>query len=216
MHTLFNLSHPLQAGDPSGSGVVSFVNLVQLLSEHQLYVSESGLIARYGKTKGVQGGNLGCSQRATQSIKNFFAKNTCCMIWVLLYILLNVVMFCIGIGAAVNAGRSGWNLLAFGAGPVLSMNCVLVLLPTLSSLIHAMRNSSMMNKVNFSLLSRHLCSTNQLWVDFFKHFKSLSKSKFLPTFFSMESTYYVNNIHLIASVLIIFFLPNKHLLWFTN
>ena len=138
----------MQAGDPSGSGVVSFVNLVQLLSEHQLYISESGLIARYGKSKGVQGGNLSQSQRSALKLKDFFINNASCVIWVLLYLLLNVVMFGIGIGAAVCAGRSGWNLLAFGAGPVLSMNCVLVLLPTLSSLIHAMRNSSMMNRVS--------------------------------------------------------------------
>lgn len=138
----------LQAGDPAGSGVVSFINLVQLLSEHQLYVSESGLIARYGKSKGVQGGNLSRSQRIAQRMKDFFVNNASCIVWFLLYILLNVVMFGIGIGAAVCAGRSGWNLLAFGAGPVLSMNCVLVLLPTLSSLIHAMRNSSMMNRVS--------------------------------------------------------------------
>ena len=137
----------LQAGDPTGTGVVSFVNLVQLLSEHQLYISESGLIARYGKTKGVQGGNLTRSQRAAQSIKDFFINKFSSMIWFLLYFLLNVVMLSIGIGAAYSTGRKGWNLLAFGAGPVLSMNCVLVLLPVLSSLIHAMRNSSMMNKV---------------------------------------------------------------------
>ena len=137
----------LQAGDPNGSGVISFVNLIQLLSEHQLYISESGLIARYGKTKGVQGGNLSRSQRATLKIKDFFTNNAPCAIWFALYFVLNVIMLAIGVGAADLAGRRGWNLVAFGAGPVLSMNCVLVLLPTLSSLIHAMRNSTMMNKV---------------------------------------------------------------------
>lgn len=40
-----------------------------------------------------------------------------------------------------------WNMWAYGTGPVLSMNCVLILLPTLSSLVHAMRNSKWMNKV---------------------------------------------------------------------
>lgn len=138
----------LQAGDPSGSGVISFVNLVQLLSEHQLYISESGLIARYGKSKGVQGGNLSRSQRAAIKIKDFFVKSASCIVWVLLYVLLNAVVFSIGIGAAARGGSGGWNLLAFGAGPVLSMNCVLVLLPTLNSLIHAMRNSSFMNRVS--------------------------------------------------------------------
>lgn len=127
--------------------MISFVNLIQLLSEHQLYISESGLIARYGKTKGVQGGNLNRSQRVAVGIKNFFNRNFSCMIWALLYIALNVIMFGIGVGAAAGTDRSGWKLLAFGAGPVLSMNCVLVLLPTLSSLIHAMRSSTVMNKV---------------------------------------------------------------------
>ena len=127
--------------------MISFVNLIQLLSEHQLYISESGLIARYGKTKGVQGGNLSHSQRATLKIKDFFTNNASCAIWFALYFVLNVLMLAIGVGAADLAGRRGWNLVAFGAGPVLSMNCVLVLLPTLSSLIHAMRNSTMMNKV---------------------------------------------------------------------
>ena len=136
-----------QAGDPSGSGVVSFVNLIQLLSEHQLYISESGLIARYGKTKGIQGGNLNRSQRAGVGVKNFFSRNFSCIIWTLLYFVLNVLLFGIGVGAAASVERSGWKLLAYGGGPVLSMNCVLVLLPTLSSLIHAMRSSTAMNKV---------------------------------------------------------------------
>ena len=129
--------------------MISFVNLVQLLSEHQLYISESGLIARYGKTKGVQGGNLSGSQRAAQKVTNFFFKNSSCMIWVVLYFVLNMIMLTIGIGAADRAGKRGWNLVAFGAGPALSMNSVLVLLPTLSSLIHAMRSSTMMNKVHY-------------------------------------------------------------------
>ena len=137
----------MQAGDPNGSGVISFVNLIQLLSEHQLYISESGLIARYGKTKGVQGGNLSRSQRATHKIKDFFVNNTSSTIWFALYFALNVIILAVGVGAADLAGRRGWNLVAFGAGPVLSMNCVLVLLPTLSSLIHAMRCSTVMNKV---------------------------------------------------------------------
>lgn len=127
--------------------MISFVNLIQLLSEHQLYISESGLIARYGKTKGIQGGNLSRSQRITHKIKDFFINNISCVIWFALYFVLNVIMLAIGVGAADLAGRRGWNLVAFGAGPVLSMNCVLVLLPTLSSLIHAMRSSTIMNKV---------------------------------------------------------------------
>ena len=129
--------------------MVSFVNLIRLLSKHQLYISESGLIARYGKTKGQETTrNQNRLQLIQENIEQFFYGNAFSLLWILLYICLNLLIFSIGVAVYHNDKyESTWALFAFGCGPVLSMNCVLILLPTLSSLIHAMRNSIWMTKV---------------------------------------------------------------------
>lgn len=134
----------MKAGDPEGEGAISFVSLVQLLDKHQLYISESGLIARYGKTKRSQGRSLSRGQKFTERIKMFFTNNVSSLAWFGVYVLLNVFLAIVGV---LTAGREGWERFAYGTGPVLSMNCVLVLLPSLKSLIHAMRGSYWMNKV---------------------------------------------------------------------
>lgn len=142
---------PVQAGDPEDTGAISFVGLIQLLSKHQLYISESGLIARYGKTKSASESNptQNRSQQASIKIQQFFYRNMNCLMWVLLYFALNLVLFAIGVGVYSRRDdlENTWRLWAFGTGPVLSMNCVLILLPTLSSLIHAMNNSCWMGSV---------------------------------------------------------------------
>ncbi len=122
-----------------------FVSLIKLLSKHQLYISESGNIARYGKTKGTQGGDSSRRERVSSSIKEFFVNSAGSLFWLLIYVLLNVFVFVVGV---VSTNRLGVEKFAYGAGPVLSMNTVIVLLPTLSSVVTAMRSSVWMNKVS--------------------------------------------------------------------
>ena len=158
LFSLFDpLSHSLspyllQAGDPNDTGSITFIGLIQLLSKHQLYISESGLIARYGKTKSSTDGPTTQNQRRSplaSRLQEFLHRNMYTFIWIMLYIALNLLLFAVGVG--VYSRRDDldgtWSLWAFGTGPVLSMNCVFILLPTLSSLVHAMRNSCWMNKV---------------------------------------------------------------------
>lgn len=133
----------MKAGESSNSQRLPFMNLIKLLSKHRLYISESGLIARYGKTKGAQG-SANRWQNGSDRLKQFVSINLSSVAWFLVYLLLNLVLLMIGVLAT---DREGWGRWAYGTGPALSMNCVLVLLPTLSSVICAMRNSVWMNKV---------------------------------------------------------------------
>ena len=120
------------------------MNLIKLLSKHQLYISESGNIARYGKTKGAQGGDVTGTERAASRMKEFFIQSSSSLLWLLIYLLLNLVLFALGVASSEG---SGMRRVAYGAGPVLSCNCVIVLLPTLSSVVTAMRGSVWMSKV---------------------------------------------------------------------
>lgn len=147
-----------QAGDPDDTGSISFIGLIQLLSKHQLYISESGLIARYGKTKSSSdGGPTPQHHHQRHSVplgarlQEFLHRNMYTLIWIMLYVALNLLLFAVGVGVYSRREdfEGSWRLWAFGTGPVLSMNCVLILLPTLSSFIHAMRNSCWMNKVGW-------------------------------------------------------------------
>lgn len=138
-----------QAGDPDGTGAVTFVGLIQLLSKHQLYISESGHIARYGKTKGSETSRRRGNVSVLERVRQFLYNNINLLIWFLLYLALNLILFASGVGAysSKNMNQS-WTFWAYGTGPVLSMNSVLILLPTLVSLIHAMRGSRWMNAVS--------------------------------------------------------------------
>ena len=142
----------MKAGDPDGDGAIPFVNLIQLLSQHQLYISESGLIARYGKTKGAQGGNLTRMQRHAKRTKEFFSKNMAALLCFSVYVLLNVFLAVVGVLAT---SHEGWQRFAYGTGPVLSMNCILILFPSLTSFIYAMRNSYWLNKVCINVLDQY-------------------------------------------------------------
>lgn len=150
---IYLLSHS-KAGDPEDTGAISFVGLIQLLSKHQLYISESGLIARYGKTKSSTANSDSSysrnnwQQKAT-NLKQFLYNSVQNVVWLLLYVALNLLLFAIGVGA-YSRNKESWRLWAFGTGPVLSMNCILILLPTLVSFIHAMKNSCWMNKVRIN------------------------------------------------------------------
>eukprot|EP00731_Ephydatia_muelleri_P027893 Em0019g766a len=84
----------MKAGDPGNTGVVTFMNLLPLLYQHRLYITNAALV----------------------------------------------------MGGMLSNGRSGWERWAYGTGPVLSMSCVLVLLPTMSSLIQAMSSAQWMAK----------------------------------------------------------------------
>ena len=126
---------------------MTFVSLIQLLSKNQLYISESGLIARYGKTKGaeVHTRNLSFSDK----LQDFLSSQAIFLVWLLVYLGLNLVVFAAGVGAySQNRSiRDTWKMWAYGTGPVLSMNTVLILLPTLMGLINAMRGVPWMHIV---------------------------------------------------------------------
>ncbi len=127
------------------------MGLIQLISKHQLYISESGLIARYGKTKSAAESSTtqNRGRHFRQDTKEFVYGSMNSLVWILLYVALNLLLFAIGVGVYSRREelKDSWRLWAFGTGPVLSMNCVLILLPTLSSLVHAMRGSIWMAKV---------------------------------------------------------------------
>lgn len=124
------------------------MSLIQLLSKHQLYISESGLIARYGKTKGLetQARNLTFSDK----LQNFLSEHATFSLWFLIYLALNLVLFAAGVGSYSTdmKYRDTWRMWAYGTGPVLSMNTVLVLLPTLFGLIQSMKSTRWMNIVS--------------------------------------------------------------------
>ena len=140
----------MKAGDPDETGQIPFVNLIELLAKHRLYISESGLIASYGNTKGSERRNLSFRQKLSNKLQQFFFTEFSSLAWVLVYLLLNGLLLLIGVLAT---DRQGWKRWAYGSGPVLSLNCVLVVLPTLSSLLHGMRNSAWMNKVSTTHVS---------------------------------------------------------------
>eukprot|EP00731_Ephydatia_muelleri_P027882 Em0019g755a len=133
----------MKAGDPGNTGVVTFMNLLPLLYQHRLYISESGLIVRYGKTKSNRGGTTR-HQRTLSQVKNFFHLNASFLLWFGVYLAANAALV---MGGMLSNGRSGWERWAYGTGPVLSMSCVLVLLPTMSSLIQAMSSAQWMAKL---------------------------------------------------------------------
>ena len=133
----------MKAGDPGNTGVVTFMNLLPLLYQHRLYISESGLIVRYGKTKRNQGGTT-CHQRTVSRIKNFFHLNASLLLWFAVYLVANAALVT---GGVLSNEKLGWGRWAYGTGPVLSMSCVLVLLPTMTSLIQAMSSAQWMTKL---------------------------------------------------------------------
>ena len=124
--------------------MLKFVDLIDLLAKHRLYISDSGLIAKYGKTKGADV-TLNSRRGIGAKIVEFFASRIVSLSWLALYLILNVVLFVAGV---FSTEKSGWKQWAYGTGPVLSMNCVLVLLPVLHSFIHLMRASSWLNMVS--------------------------------------------------------------------
>ena len=138
-----------QAGDPDSTGAITFLSLIQLLSKHHLYISESGHIARYGKTKGTISTSRNRRSPLLDRVQNFMFSNISALVWFMLYLALNLVLFVAGVGHYSSVKDVGsWTMWAYSTGPVLSMNTVLLLLPTLSSLIHAMRGSHWMNMVS--------------------------------------------------------------------
>lgn len=148
MATAFFLSS-VQAGDPEDTGAITFVSLIQLLSKHQLYISESGLIARYGKTKGSDARNRNLT--FADRLQDFLSNHATFILWFLVYLALNLVLFAAGVGtySMDTTIRHTWKMWAYGTGPALSMNTVLVLLPTLLGMIHAMRGTRWTNIVSY-------------------------------------------------------------------
>lgn len=135
--------------------MLKFVDLIDLLAKHRLYISDSGLIAKYGKTKGTEV-TLNSKRGTGAKIVEFFTSRLTSLSWFGLFLILNIVLFVAGV---FSNERSGWNQWAYGTGPALSMNCVLVLLPTLHSFVHLMRANSWLNKVRQIYLAEYVWFT---------------------------------------------------------
>ena len=123
--------------------MIKFVDLIDLLSKHRLYISESGFIAKYGKTKGAESA-MTMKEKFCMKVSDVMSNYLPTIVWTSAYVMLNLVLLLIGL---LTTDKSGWGRVAYGAGPPLSMNCVLVLLPVLHSMIHAMRGNLWLNKV---------------------------------------------------------------------
>lgn len=132
-----------KAADKDETGVIKFVDLIDLLAKHQLYISDSGLIAKYGKAKASES-NLRPRERCCNKVFTFLFTHIITLSWILAYISLNIILLIIGV---LTEERKGWSKFSYGTGPVLSMNCVLILLPMMYSLIHIFRGSSFLTKV---------------------------------------------------------------------
>lgn len=135
--------------------MIKFVDLIDLLSKHRLYISDSGLIAKYGKTKAGAEASMKSCEKFTTRVADIFSNHLPAITWTGVYVVLNFMMLLIGMLTA--SDQTGWARAAFGTGPVLSMNCVLVLLPVLYSMINAMRGNMWLNKVQHR---SHLYSTH--------------------------------------------------------
>lgn len=143
----------MKAGDADESEVIKFVDLIDLLAKNRLYISDSGLIAKYGKTKATDVSRP--SQKCCSRLSFFLLSNLSTLAWVSVYFLLSVVLVLVGV---FTTEKGGWGKWAYGTGPVLSFNCVVVVLPLLRSLIHAMKGSSWLNKVSMRLIQSFLTS----------------------------------------------------------
>ena len=117
--------------------------MIALLAKHRLYISDSGLIAKYGQTKGVEG-NLNAMQRISSKISCFLTTHTSSVVWLSLYVILNIILLLAGV---LSTSKQGWSKWSYGTGPVLSMNSVIILLPMMRGLINIMRGSIFLNKV---------------------------------------------------------------------
>ena len=151
--TVRSPSNPHQAGGvEEGGDTIPFAALVELLPKYNLVLNESGIIAR-GNQGSVAPGNLSrgprrepfsLCQRTLSSVRHCLRSYWPRALWTAVYLMLNVGLFVVGV---TTTKKSGWRRWGYGMGPVLSMNCVLVLLPTLKSLVHNMRSSSWMSRV---------------------------------------------------------------------
>ena len=86
----------------------------------------------------------------TDKLQEFLSNHATFLLWFLIYVGLNLILFAAGVGvySTDSAIRNTWSMWAYGAGPVLSMNTVLVLLPTLLGMINAMKGIRWMNIVS--------------------------------------------------------------------
>ena len=133
----------LQAADPDECGVVRFAELIDLLAKHRLYISDSGIIAKYGKSKAE--GNLNLNEKIFSEIGSFFSTNVSSISWIGLYLLISIAMI---LGGILVSEKDGWQRFAYGTGPLLSFNCILVLLTSLKGIIYVSKGNSFLVKVS--------------------------------------------------------------------
>lgn len=133
----------MKAADADETGVIKFVDLIDLLVKHRLYISDSGFIAKYGKSK-TSARNITAPKKCGSSLANFISSRAVAISWGLVYLIASILLMLIGV---ISTPNNGWGQWAYGTGPVLSFNCVLVIIPMMRSLIHNMRGSTFLNKV---------------------------------------------------------------------
>ena len=138
--------------------MIKFVDLIDLLSKHRLYISDSGLIAKYGKTKGA-GSAMSVKEKVCMKVSEVVSNHLPTIVWTSAYVMLNLVLLLVGM---LTTDKTGWGRFAYGTGPALSMNCVLVLLPMLHSMIHAMRGNLWLNKVPLYTEHMHAHTSHEL------------------------------------------------------
>lgn len=134
----------VKAADADESAIIKFVDLIELLAKHRLYISDSGFIAKYGKTKSSERKNIKATKTCGSRAASFLSSHVTSIGWGVTYLFINVLLLLIGVLSTPN---NGWGQWAYGTGPALSFNLVLALVPMMKSLIHNMRGSPWLNKV---------------------------------------------------------------------
>ena len=134
----------MKAADADEIGIIKFVDLIELLVKHRLYISDSGFIAKYGKTKSSERKNIKATKRCSGQAANFLSSHITSIGWGVTYLFVNILLMLIGV---LSTSNNGWGQWAYGTGPALSFNLVLVIVPMMKSLVQNMRGSPWLNKV---------------------------------------------------------------------
>ena len=131
--------------------MITFTELIDLLAKNKLYISDSGVIAKYGKSKTE--GNLSFGQQMFNKFASFFTRNISSIVWFGIYLVVSVMIL---LGAVLSSGREGWQSFAYdGTGSLLSFNCVLILLMSLKGFAYSLRGNVFIVRVSCSVQINH-------------------------------------------------------------
>ncbi len=124
--------------------MITFTELIDLLAKNRLYISDSGVIAKYGKSKTE--GNLSFGQQMFSKFASFFTRNLSSIVWFGIYLVVSVLIL---LGMVLSSEREGWQRFAYGVtGPLLSFNCVLILLVSLKGFAYSLRGNVFIVRVS--------------------------------------------------------------------